>query len=564
MNQTERERQLLSSALWYAREKGFSVIPVKADKRPFIAWEKFQKEKANEEQIRQWWGEEFKGANIGIVTGKISGLTVLDADSADGFAALLPHIAGINTPSAQTPKGRHLYFSCVDGLGNKGRFMTDCDVRSEGGYVLAPPSIISGKKYAWVKGSHIKDTPFALAPPSLISIFALSLYRRDVMPTETPESPPLHAVTSVTNRNIDFNEGSRDETMFHVANYLLKGGMPIGEAEQFLSIIAAKVCNPPFSERDVSIKIQSALKRVRTRERNLASEIEEWLSVTGRFISVTECDRELQIVTSEAKANRRVIFHRLCKRGILEADSTRPGCFRRVEKEFETVDIMNLEDGELFDLILPFGVDKYIDIFPKDLFVYAGVPNAGKTAVMLEALRLNMNVHKCFYFSSEMGRYNCKKRISKHEETKEWKFKFIEDFKSFVDVIQPDDVNFIDYVEVPDGEYYKIPSILSGIQRKLNKGVAIVALQKQPDQKGGHTKWAVGGAQTLAKPAVFITIDPDYPGAVMRIEKAKNFKKENPNGYVTRFKIRDGINLIQEGYWHPEMDEKYKDFGGRS
>ena len=75
---------LLKAALRY-QSMGFSVIPVKQNKRPLIAWEKYQTERAPESQIHQWW-KKWPSANIGIITGKVSGVDVIDTDSESGWA----------------------------------------------------------------------------------------------------------------------------------------------------------------------------------------------------------------------------------------------------------------------------------------------------------------------------------------------------------------------------------------------------------------------------------------------------------------------------------------------
>jgi hypothetical protein len=60
---------------------GYSIIPLKKDKKPQIAsWMDFQKTPATEEIIEAWW-DRYPEANIGIVTGAISGITVVDIDT---------------------------------------------------------------------------------------------------------------------------------------------------------------------------------------------------------------------------------------------------------------------------------------------------------------------------------------------------------------------------------------------------------------------------------------------------------------------------------------------------
>ena len=110
-------------------------------------------------EIRGWWNQP-PFANIGIATGSISDLLVVDIDISlkkDGFASLkilehqfgkLPHSLRVRTGSG----GVHIYLQMpehsvkcsVERLG-KG-----LDVRADGGYVIAPPSVnISGKAYEW-------------------------------------------------------------------------------------------------------------------------------------------------------------------------------------------------------------------------------------------------------------------------------------------------------------------------------------------------------------------------------------------------------------------------------
>jgi hypothetical protein len=167
---------------------------------------------------------------------------------------------------------------------------------------------------------------------------------------------------------------------------------------------------------------------------------------------------------------------------------------------------------------------------------------------MLETVRLNMDRWKCWYFSTEIGRFNARDRIAKHETCKEWKFNFIDDVPNYLDVLHPDDMNFIDYVETgAEGDYFKIPGVLGAIQKRMKNGVVFVALQKK-----SNVAHALGGEQTKAKCSLFCGIDSDYPGATIRLEKVKNFKGNNPNGFTSKFAIKGGINIEQRSSWQPE------------
>lgn len=534
---------ILDSALKY-ESMGFSVIPVKLDKHPYITWGKYQQEKPTPDQIKEWWAA-YPNANVAIITGKISKLGVVDVDSEgakEKFDELLPN--SFLTPIAKTPhNGLHYYFQSENGLGNSVGFMDKTDFRGEGGYIIAPPSV----GYSWLPELSIEK----------IGLAALPLFLKKAL-TQNLSSVPLNSyinslcahgeekegqrdkrdtnVTSVTGIPV----GRRDDVLFHLANYLVKSGMPVKEIEYYLMLLAMRGCEKPYPLEEAKVKIQSALKRREKSEKPWMDEIRELINVTSGDISVTYT---FQNVTSVTRQTVRQCLHRLEKEGILERTGKRAGEYRKVESQFEVVDFSKVT-GKPIDIKLPLEIEQFVEIMPKDLIVIAGSPNAGKTALMFEIVRLNMQQHKIWYFSTEMGRYNCKRRLAKHEYEDNWDFNFVDDFPNYLDVIQPDNFNIIDYVEVAEGEYYKIPSILAGIQKRLQNGVAIVALQKDPSKSYG-----VGGEQTKAKPALFMTIDADYPGAILRIEKAKNYKDMNPYGYRHRIKIVRGINIIADGVW---------------
>jgi len=115
---------------------------------------------ADTEVIARWWAQS-PDANIGLATGKGSGLVVLDVDGPIGETSLakMESEHGSLPPSWQvkTGKGRHLYFrypNNVTKVKSVARKKLGLDVRADGGYVIAPPSIHeSGRRYAFELGS---------------------------------------------------------------------------------------------------------------------------------------------------------------------------------------------------------------------------------------------------------------------------------------------------------------------------------------------------------------------------------------------------------------------------
>lgn len=117
----------------------------------------------DEAQIRRWW-ERHPKANVGVATGAGSGLVVIDMDSDEAvetWRQLLEEHGRLETLTCRTPRGWHVYLGHPGGTvqGSASRLAPGIDVRGEGGYVVAPPSVHpSGELYHWARG------PETLAP----------------------------------------------------------------------------------------------------------------------------------------------------------------------------------------------------------------------------------------------------------------------------------------------------------------------------------------------------------------------------------------------------------------
>ena len=344
--------------------------------------------------------------------------------------------------------------------------------------------------------------------------------------------------------------GERDNHLFHLANVLVKSGLPQEEVEYYLSLMFYYACDNPEDRVDIQAKVRSALNRSKRSEKVTMGDVREWVMTSSGIFLTSDVINWHQVTSRKDKKNVVNALLRLEKEGLIVKHGERRGCYRRVETEYDEIDAEEMELGDVVDIKLPFLLEEYVEILPKDLIVIAGTPNAGKTAVLLNMVYQNMGDWPCFYFSTEMSRQACKRRMVRKDPpplNNKWKFKFVENFLNFEDIIKPDSLNFIDYVEQNEGEAYKIPGILAKIQRKLRRGIAIVALQKNQG-----VAWGIGGQQTKAKPALFLTVEQDYPGQILRVVKAKCFKDFNPNGFCLKFKIINGVNLKQETSWGPE------------
>ncbi len=521
--------EILKAALDYENQ-GLSIIPVKGDKKPYITWGEFQTRRASREEIQSWWTQ-WPSAMIGIVTGAISGICVIDIDTTKGREEISRYISdSLVMPTCQSPSGgQHLYFKTPEKpIGNNVGVIPGCDFRGEGGFIVSPPSANgTGKAYEWLPGLSIGEVvPPALPEPyiSFINKSALKENRRRVTPLVTL-----------------FTLGRRDNDLFHVANCLAKGGMPEGEVLQVLELLAQS-CTPPFPKSEVKAKVESAIRRLGKREVNLAEEVRSWVSVTNGYFSVTDCFKASQAVTSVTKRdNIRQILNRLYREGIIEKYGLQDGVYRRVESQCEEIDFLHVTDERL-EIRFPFEIERHALILPKNIIVVAGESNAGKTAFLLNVTRLNMGQHRVHYFSSEMGALELRARLEKFEgiPLQKWTFFPKERSSNFADVIQPDDINIVDFLEMSD-EFYRIGGLIKEIFDKLRKGIAIIAIQKN---RG--TDYGLGGMRSIEKARLYLAME----AGKIKIIKAKNWAtQQNPNGLELEFKLIQGCKFQITSEW---------------
>jgi hypothetical protein len=149
---TNEPERIVRRALAYAR-CGWPVFPCRPGRKEPATRSGFRDATVDDDQIKYWW-ERQPDANVAIATGA-PGPDVLDVDqhgpAGNGFPAYRQLktaglLDGAGAVVATPGGGLHVYFA---GSGQAcGRLpRLHLDFRANGGYVLAPPSQISGKQY---------------------------------------------------------------------------------------------------------------------------------------------------------------------------------------------------------------------------------------------------------------------------------------------------------------------------------------------------------------------------------------------------------------------------------
>lgn len=213
---------MLDFALKYLAQ-GLSVIPLKPkDKTPLISWQEYQTRLATPEEVTKWFISA-PLANVGIVTGRVSNLAVVDLDGPEGIAYGLS-LGLVSPATVRTGNGRQLYYRHPgDSVCNAVKKYPGIDVRGDGGYVVAPPSMHpNGKSYAW------DSVP--LSNVSLLPVFPQSLFAAPSTERLKLGKPVGWVSEALTN----MGQGNIDTTLFKVCSRLRADGYSEADAKILL------------------------------------------------------------------------------------------------------------------------------------------------------------------------------------------------------------------------------------------------------------------------------------------------------------------------------------------
>lgn len=331
---------ILDFALNYAREWGWAVFPCHSiengvctcgnascaspGKHPVASLcpNGVLNASKDESQIRAWFGQlGMPGANVGIATGAISGLVVVDIDYIKGATShdlILPYDT-FHTPEVKTGGGFHLYYKLPAGqiiknsASRLGKFI---DVRGEGGYVIAPPSKhISGKSYEFLNNAkQLLDFPQEwidkLSSPAAntASNHSASLPNGNENGSQSqahnsgnglfvPPPIPLFEIPDV------IGDGKRNDTLARLAGALRRIGLEQNEIEATLLNVNARKCDPPLGAREVR---DIARKVARYQPAQVIASVSDddilnWDDISIARLFTQECKNEIRFNSDSKK-----------------------------------------------------------------------------------------------------------------------------------------------------------------------------------------------------------------------------------------------------------------------
>lgn len=249
--------ELKEAALKYA-DMGLAVFPlIPKDKKP-LTDNGFKNATTDPAKIEEWWSIH-PDANVGIATGNMSGgIVVIDMDidkekGKDGYHSFMEWCKAnflVLPDSWMSITGRggyHLIYKSTFPVPSKIGWIEDVDIRSDGGYIVAPPSIHpNGNKYEWEQDPSEYDLITTDdMDVEFIMNSVLASNKTNTEPLKVPEEIP---------------EGHRDEMMFKLACKYQAMGMSDSEMFAALNVANKERCKPPLTDKEIKQKLKQAQK----------------------------------------------------------------------------------------------------------------------------------------------------------------------------------------------------------------------------------------------------------------------------------------------------------------
>lgn len=292
-------------------------------------------------------------------------------------------------------------------------------------------------------------------------------------------------------------------------------------------------------------------------------EVSKFIDGTEGIFSTSEIYTAMCAKSKQEKDLIRYALHKFVREKKIMSEGKKSGVYRKIAQLYSVLDIEGADTSPL-DWYGPLGLHAMARIYPKSVIVVAGVANMGKSAFAYEMVRANKRlfpIGKARFQTTEAGSVEIKSRLMKYPQDQwplQWwvdNIEFIDQSENWVDVIDPDGLNVVDYVS-DYKEAYMVPFYIKQIHDKLKNGIAVLVVQKDPGKAHGQGGQGVRHAARLA-------VDIEFQK--MTIAKAKVPIRKPPeykhvDGMFRKFDIEHSWKFVPDGEWQTTDDVKYAGF----
>jgi len=373
----------------FYQKYNFALVPLlQNDKKPF---EKGWTDIVHKEKV-QWIKWLNNNLNIGIRTGEVSGITVIDVDfqkaeneTANEIIALL---VASDTLMQESPHGKHYVFKYDKEISQTVNIADlKIDVRNDGGQIVASPSKINAIPYKWTNlGSEIKEISLELKA-KLLELMKVDNSRNTI---EVPEKTNTE-LPKLKNNNL---EGCCNDTFISLGGMLVKQLTP-EHTEFVLNILNRHLLETPMPSSAIKAMLNSLSDYKGDDEATLENKIYNYLRLMQQDVTPRDIIENTQLP--------RATVDKYLSKFVKDGKAVRMGRGRYQYKEKIEWSDTAPEVVEEYKYKIPFFND--VAIFQdRDVLLLGAKTNDGKTTIALNMLKeMIAQGVKPYYIYSEAG-----------------------------------------------------------------------------------------------------------------------------------------------------------------
>ena len=458
---TKKEEDNLAQLLNFYEKVGFDLVPVaKGEKYPIEkAWT--TKSHKNKEEWEQWINNEL---NIGVKTGKISNITVIDIDTKEIHPDLKGYLEGLETSVQETPHGTQWFFKYEEDLPKTRIDEYKLDLENNGGQVVIPPSITDKQSRKWTTtNNQIIKMPIELKK---------FLQDKITVPRKTNSEAIKEDIQSedfkinpkdflLKNNNL---EGCCNASFIKLGGILRKN-LNIKQTSFVLQLLNRHLLENPMEGRTIDAMVQELDNYIVFDEQELAHGI---LEHVREVKEITKSDLELSMLDGFSKGEGKKRFNKTLQYLIKEEKIIQRGKKIKIVEDLDWVDTL-IDIGAPLDFKVPY-LHSYAHFCKGDLVILGSMFGYGKSTLAINIIkRLVAQNIKPYYIYSEKqgGRFA---RTAEHLGLKEGDFFSARCSNPDNVILRPNSVTIYDWVRPnKDGGFARTDLLFDGLVEKAEK-----------------------------------------------------------------------------------------------
>jgi hypothetical protein len=360
--------------------KGFDLVPIQANGKIPIEKDWPNKIHKSKDEWNSWLDRD---TNIGLKTGKISGVTVIDIDTKDVNPDIAQYLKEYTGILQETKKGTHYFFQYEPELPKTRIEKYKMDIETDGGQVVIYPSVVDNHARKLVVAD---DNSIPKMSDEFKKFLMSNITSIAIKPISDTELPKLNGT------EITVAEGTRNGFLTSFGG-AIRQEMNLDQTKYVLSLINKYYCKPALPGHEIDTIVRSLDKYVKMDNRDLAGKILTYLKTVGEATG-----RDCKEVMGEKKEIVDKTLAMLVKEGYLLKKSRQFHSIKKAEWKDKFFDC-----GVEIPFKLPF-FNKYAQLNWGDLVVLGSKTKFGKTTIAMNLIKSLVNQGiKPYYISLETG-----------------------------------------------------------------------------------------------------------------------------------------------------------------